>query len=166
MMNNEEFERKMVFIVNQQAQFVVDIEKLREAQAKTEETVNHLAAAQIQTEAAQRKTEEVLTRLAYVTNEGFKDVNRKIDALVNSQIALQDSHKSMQDSQRELQVSHKSMQDSQTGLQDSQRELQDSQKELQHSQRELQDSHKLTEESLRQLTMTVDRYFKNRQNGG
>ncbi len=152
MMNNEEFERKMVFIVNQQAQFVVDIEKLREAQAKTEETVNHLAAAQIQTEAAQRKTEEVLTRLAYVTNEGFKDVNRKIDALVNSQIALQDSHKSMQDSQ--------------TGLQDSQRELQDSQKELQHSQRELQDSHKLTEESLRQLTMTVDRYFKNRQNGG
>jgi chromosome segregation ATPase len=152
MMNNEDFERKMAFIVNQQAQFAVDIDKLRETQAKTEETVNQLAAAQIQTEAAQRKTEEVLTRLAYVTNEGFKDVNRKIDALVNSQIALQDSHKSLQDSQKELQHS--------------QIELQHSQIELQVSQKELQDSHRLTEESVRQLTMTVDRYFKNRQNGG
>jgi uncharacterized protein YjcR len=110
MMSNEDFERKMAFIVNQQAQFAVDIEKLREAQAKTEEAMTHLAGAQA-------KTEEVLTRLAYVTNEGFKDVNAKIDALVNSHVALQDSHK-------------------------------------------------LTEESLRQLSATVDRYFKNRHNGG
>ena len=144
MMNNEDLERKMAFIVNQQAQFTVDIDKLREAQAKTEEMVIHLTAAQAKTEevvihlaAAQAKTEEVVTRLAYVTNEGFKEVNAKIDALVNSQIALQDSQK----------------------------ELQDSQKELQGSQKELQDSHKLTEESVRQLSMTVDRYFKNRRNG-
>ncbi len=100
MMNNEEFERKAAFIVNQQAQFAVDMDKLRQRQDKTEESIDRLVAAQARTEeeltylaAAQRKTEEVVTRLAYVTNEGFKDVNAKIDSLVNSQIALEDSHR-------------------------------------------------------------------------
>ena len=100
MTNNEDLERKMAFIVNQQAQFAVDIDKLREAQDKTEESIDRLVAAQAKTEetltylgAAQSKTEEVVTRLAYVTNEGFKDVNAKIDALVNSQIELQESQK-------------------------------------------------------------------------
>jgi hypothetical protein len=79
MMNNEEFERKMAFIVNQQAKFEVDIERLHEAQMLTEQKL--------------QETNDVVTRLAYVTNEGFKDVNAKINAMVNSQIALQDSQK-------------------------------------------------------------------------
>lgn len=66
-MNNEELERKMSFIVEQQAQFATDIQQLREIQAETENVVG---------------------RLAYATLEGFKDVNTKIDSLVDSQILL------------------------------------------------------------------------------
>ena len=55
----------MDFIVEQQAQFVSDMQVLRESQAQTD---------------------TVVARLAYATLEGFKDVNAKIDALVDSQI--------------------------------------------------------------------------------
>jgi hypothetical protein len=67
MMNNEEFERKMSFIVEQQAQFAADIQQMRELQAQTENVVG---------------------RLAHATLEGFRDVNAKIDSLVDSQVRL------------------------------------------------------------------------------
>ena len=66
-MNNEEFERKMSFIVEQQVQFAADIQQMRELQAQTENLVG---------------------RLAHATLEGFRDVNAKIDSLVDSQIRL------------------------------------------------------------------------------
>jgi hypothetical protein len=66
-MSNEEFEKRMEFILEQQAQFASDIQQLREVQAETNQIVNRLAA---------------------VTLEGFKDVNAKIDALVDSHIRL------------------------------------------------------------------------------
>lgn len=66
-MNNEEFEKRMDFILEQQAQFSADIQQLREAQAQTD---------------------SVVARLANVTLEGFNDVNAKINALVDSQIRL------------------------------------------------------------------------------
>jgi hypothetical protein len=71
-MSNEEFEWKMEFIVNQQAQFAVDIQQLREAQARTEQSV--------------QETQQLVSRLASATLEGFRDVNAKIDALVDSQM--------------------------------------------------------------------------------
>jgi hypothetical protein len=64
-MSNDELERKMAFIVEQQAQFASDIQQLREVQGQTE---------------------QIVARLANVTLEGFKDVNTKINALVDSQI--------------------------------------------------------------------------------
>lgn len=70
MMNNEEFERKMAFIVDQQTRFAVGMESIKEVQAQTE---------------------NIVARLAYATLEGFKDVNVKIDALVDAQIRLNDS---------------------------------------------------------------------------
>jgi ElaB/YqjD/DUF883 family membrane-anchored ribosome-binding protein len=76
-MTNEEFEKKMEFIVEQQAQFTSDIQQLREAQA--------------QLQATQAQTEQLVGRLASVTLEGFKDVNAKIDALVDSQVRLTES---------------------------------------------------------------------------
>jgi hypothetical protein len=109
MMSNEEFDRKMDFIVNQQAQFVVDMDKLREAQVKTEGAIDRLTAAQVKTDgeitrltAAQAKTEEVVTRLAYVTHAGFKGVNDKINALVDSQILAEASHKQTEEALRKL----------------------------------------------------------------
>jgi hypothetical protein len=72
MMNNGDLQGKMAFIVEQQAQFASDIQRLEESQARTDQVV--------------AQTGEIVARLANVTLEGFKDVNAKIDALVNSQI--------------------------------------------------------------------------------
>jgi len=62
----------MAFIVDLQAQFASDIQQLRESQSRTDQVV--------------AQTGEIVARLANVTLEGFKDVNAKIDALVDSQI--------------------------------------------------------------------------------
>ena len=80
-MTNEEFEKRMEFILEQQAQFTSDIQQLREAQAQTEQLVNRLAA---------------------VTLEGFKDVNAKIDALVDSHIRLTESQTRTDENLRNL----------------------------------------------------------------
>jgi hypothetical protein len=80
-MSNEEFERKMAFIVEQQAQFAFDIQQLREVQAQTEQLVARLAAG---------------------TLEAFKDVNAKINALVDSQIRLNESQSRTDESLRKL----------------------------------------------------------------
>src|SRR5262245_22287768 len=76
-MNNEEFDRKMAFIVEQQAQFASDIQQMRDVQQELQAT--------------QAQTENVVARLAHATLEGFKDVNAKIDALVDAQIRLNES---------------------------------------------------------------------------
>lgn len=55
----------MTFIVEQQAQFAVDIQQLQEAQ---------------------KKTDNVVGRLANATLAGFHNVTVKIEALVDSQI--------------------------------------------------------------------------------
>jgi predicted nucleic acid-binding Zn-ribbon protein len=44
-MANEQFERHMQFIVEQQAQFAVDIQQLKEAQAELTKKHNHLTEA-------------------------------------------------------------------------------------------------------------------------
>ncbi len=80
-MTNEEFEKRMEFILEQQAQFTSDIQQLRESQAQTEQLVNRLAAA---------------------TLEGFKDVNAKIDALVDSHIRLTESQSRTDENLRNL----------------------------------------------------------------
>jgi hypothetical protein len=78
MMTNEEIEKTMRFILEQQAQFVVDIQKLQESQAQTEQIVNRLAA---------------------VTVKGFEETNTKINALIDSHTRLLDSHLRLTESQ-------------------------------------------------------------------
>jgi hypothetical protein len=76
-MSNEQLESRMAFIVEQQAQFASDIQQLRESQTQTDQVV--------------AQTGEIVARLANVTLEGFKDVNAKINALVDSQIHTDES---------------------------------------------------------------------------
>ncbi len=71
-MSNEEVDRRIAFIIEQQAQFASDIQQLREVQSELQAT--------------QAQTEQVVARLAHATLEGFKDVNVKINSLVDSQI--------------------------------------------------------------------------------
>lgn len=78
-MSNEDVDRRIAFIIEQQGQFASDILQLREAQAQTEQIV-------AQTGQIVGQTGEIVSRLANGTLEGFKDVNAKINALVDSQI--------------------------------------------------------------------------------
>ena len=76
-MNNEEFDRKMAFIVEQQAQFASDIQQLQESQARTDQVVAQIG--------------DVVTRLANVTHAGFTEINAKINALVDAQIRTEEN---------------------------------------------------------------------------
>jgi hypothetical protein len=80
-MNNEEFEKRMEFFLEQQAQFASDIQLLREAQAQTD---------------------SVVARLANVTLAGFNDVNAKINVLVDSQINLTEAQSRTDENLRNL----------------------------------------------------------------
>lgn len=84
MMNNEEIERKMNFIVEQQAQFASDIQQLQESQARTDQVV-------AQTAETVGQMGDVVTRLATVTHAGFTEVNAKINALVDAQIRTEEN---------------------------------------------------------------------------
>jgi hypothetical protein len=138
MMSNEEFERKMAFIVNQQAKFEVDVEKLYEAQMLTEQKLQEANA--------------VVTRLAYVTSEGFKDVNAKLNVLMNSQIATSEGFK-------DVNAKINALVNSQTALQDSQ-------KQTDEQLRRTSEQTERTEVALRRLSETVDHYIRNRRDGG
>jgi hypothetical protein len=91
-MTNEEFEKRKEFILDQQAQFAVDIQQLRESQAE-------LQAAQVRTEQVVVQTGEIVARLANGTLEGFRDVNAKINSLVDAQIRTDEKINALADSQ-------------------------------------------------------------------
>jgi chromosome segregation ATPase len=105
MNNNQEFERKMNFIVEQQAQFASDIQQLQESQARTEQAVAQTTAVVAETTAAVAETAAavtqsadtvgqvvaVVTRLANVTHAGFSETNAKINALVDAQIRTEEN---------------------------------------------------------------------------
>ena len=122
-MNNEEFERRVTFIINQQAQFAADIQQMRELQAQTENVVG---------------------RLAHATLEGFKDVNAKIDSLVDSQIRLTIAQTHTDEGFKDVNAKIDSLVDSQIGLTTAQ-------------------TH--TDENLKTLISVVDRYFSEGRNG-
>jgi len=97
-MHNEEFERKMAFIVEQQAQFASDIQLLQESQAQLQQSQAQFQESQARTDQVVAQTAEVVgqmgqvvTRLANVTDAGFTDVNAKINALVDAQIRTEES---------------------------------------------------------------------------
>src|SRR5215204_4194994 len=82
-MNNQEFEDKMTFIMERHARFAAHLEmrEVREAEFEQRHKVWKV------------EIEDLLTRLPRVTNEGFKDTNAKINALIDSQIRLEDEQR-------------------------------------------------------------------------
>ncbi|HXK39323.1 MAG TPA: hypothetical protein VJ837_00620 [Candidatus Paceibacterota bacterium] len=85
-MHNEEIERKMNFIVEQQAQFASDIQQLQDSQAQTEKVVAQTSKTVAVTAETMAQMGEVVMRLANVTHVGFTEVNAKLNALVDAQI--------------------------------------------------------------------------------
>jgi hypothetical protein len=87
-MSNEEFEKRMEFILEQQAQFAVNMQAHDARFTQLEDHVGRL--------------EELVNRLAAATLGGFKDVNAKIDALVDSHIRLTESQAQTAESLKNL----------------------------------------------------------------
>ena len=105
-MTNEEFEKRVEFILDQQARFASDIQQLQEAQARTEralaqtqQALNQTQQAMAQTQQTVAQTEQIVIRLANVTSVGFKDVIAKIDALVDGQVRTDDAIRKLTDAQ-------------------------------------------------------------------
>jgi hypothetical protein len=90
-MNNEEFDRKMAFIVEQQAQFASDIQQLQESQVQLQASQAQTDQVVAQTSAVVGQMGEVVIRLANVTHAGFTEVNAKINALVDAQIRTEEN---------------------------------------------------------------------------
>ena len=90
-MHNEEFDQKMAFIVEQQAQFASDIQQLQESQVQLQASQAQTDQVVAQTAAVVGQMGEVVTRLANVTHAGFTEVNTKINALVDAQIRTEES---------------------------------------------------------------------------
>jgi hypothetical protein len=112
-MTNDEFEKTKQFILEQQAQFASDIQRSREAQTQTDLVLTHVGEVLAQTGG-------VVGRLANVTHEGFKDVNAKINTLVDSQIRTNETINALADSQARTDEKIKALVDSQINLTDAQ----------------------------------------------
>jgi len=80
-MNNEEFEKRMEFIVEQQAKFASDIVELKDA-------VGGL--------------KDVVSRLANASLKRFEDMDERISALVDSQFRLTEAQSHTDENLRNL----------------------------------------------------------------
>src|SRR5947208_1201041 len=80
-MTYEEMQKTMQFIVEQQAQFTVDIQQLKESQAKTEEEIGQLTG--------------VVAHLAAETRASFQEVHGSIAALVDAQMQNEENIKNL-----------------------------------------------------------------------
>ena len=82
-MNNQEFEQKMNFIVEQHARFPARLEErdVREVEFDRKHQIWKI------------EIEDILTRLARVTNVGFKELDVKINALIDAQIRTEDEQR-------------------------------------------------------------------------
>jgi hypothetical protein len=95
-MTNEEMQRTMQFIVEQQAQFAADMQKIKEAQVFNEQRFEHLsnamlelAEAQTRSEArmaslaeAQERTEKKLAETNAETNSRLADTDKRLNSLI------------------------------------------------------------------------------------
>ncbi len=77
-MANEQFERHMQFIVEHQAQFAVDIQQLKEAQAELTKKHNHLTESLTTVVGMVGK----LTRAQYRTDEKLSETDDRLNALI------------------------------------------------------------------------------------
>lgn len=157
-MNNEELNRKMDFIVEQQAQFASDIQQLRESQSTTERLI-------VQTVNGLNETNEVVTRLARVTHAGFTEVNAKLNAVVDAQIRTEGNIVRLEGNLTRLEGNVTRLEGSVTRLEAKVSQQQDNISRLDENVSRLEVNVSQTSESVRTLKETVETFFKNRRNG-
>ncbi len=179
-MSNEEYEKKIEFILEQQAQFATSIQEHNERFARNEELVGQIGEHMIQ-------LEDIVNRLAAATLAGFKDVNAKIDALIDSHIRLSDAQARTEETQKQLAASHARLSDAQALTEEAHKRLAEAQTRTDEAQTKTDEAQKrteeafarlaeaqarteagqaLTDEALRRLIATVERHISEGRNGG
>ena len=88
-MTNEEMQRTMQFIVEQQAQFVADMQQLRETQVFNEQRFEHLSNAMLELAEAEARTEARMASLAEAQERTEKKL-AETNAETNSRLANTD----------------------------------------------------------------------------
>ena len=91
-MTNEEMQKTMRFILEQQAQFAADIQKAQESQAETNQIVNRLAAATL------TRFESTDARISALS----EDVDAKFAALIDAQMRTDEAVKKTDEAVRNL----------------------------------------------------------------
>ena len=88
-MSNEESQKRMDFIIEQQAQFSADIQQLKEAQMRTQaqidglkETIDGLTETQVMAEARASRMEDAIVSLVNVA-ERLADAQAQTDERLN-----------------------------------------------------------------------------------
>ena len=146
-MTNEEMQKTMEFILGQQAQFSINVQRLQEQQLRDAPRLTHLEDSfkllvQL-AENTESRLDELESRTARLEinaeafAEGFKDVNAKINMLVDSQIRT-DEHLRRTDEQLRLTDEHL---------------------------RRTDENVRRTDDSLRNLIEVVDRYLSQGRTG-
>jgi predicted ArsR family transcriptional regulator len=92
-MSEEEIQKKMGFIIEQQAQFPVNMDLLREAQQRTEERLAEVVTAQAQMARAQTHMNEVVAVMAEAqermieaqqrTDQKMAETDERLNTLIN-----------------------------------------------------------------------------------
>jgi DNA repair exonuclease SbcCD ATPase subunit len=88
MADEEKIQKQMEFIIEQQAQFTVDIQQLREGIQQLHEV--------------QANTENLLGRLAAATTAGFKELTEKVSSVIDAQIKTEENVSSLAQRMTEL----------------------------------------------------------------
>src|SRR5918911_4012539 len=94
-MSNEEFERKMEFILEQQAQFASDIGELKNVVAQLENIVAQLAQATVNRfEAVDKRADDVDVRIAALVDSQIRTEEnvKKTDEALRNLIAVVDRY--------------------------------------------------------------------------
>ena len=86
-MNNEETQKRIEFIIEQQAQFSADIQQLKEVQIRAQEQIDLLRETQAQSEARVSRVEDAIVRLVNVV-ERLADAQAQTDERLNIFISV------------------------------------------------------------------------------
>lgn len=166
MMNNEEFDRKVEFLLNQQARFDAGMQELREgqkelqeAQKETDEKLKHMFDGFEEAKQLTTQTREDLAELTSLTTEGFKilyeqsrNTDAKIAALVKAQIETEEQQRKTDE---QLRITDAQIQETAAQLRITQAQVQETSAQI-----------KITDAIVRNIGVKFDRHLKEDHNSG
>ncbi|MGB7923336.1 MAG: hypothetical protein WCF57_08830 [Pyrinomonadaceae bacterium] len=167
MMTNEEMERMVQFILEQQAQSTVKVDRITEK-------IDKLAAAQLRYDARTARLEEsflILVQLAQSTDERLDEVDRKMSDVSDKMSDVSDKMSDVGDKMSDVgdKMSSVSNKMNEVGNKMSEvgnkmNDVSDKMSEVSDKLNVLTDAQIRTDENIKNLTAVVDRYFSGGRN--